>query len=596
MFQMTASTLRNKKPQLMSLVASLSISQKKWSSFLSICCLLSLSIGATALKPKPVLSAETIFISYGPLDFSLPVSSLENFAKTGEVDRSLSFYARFLGEEGLANLREFLQRRLDVTPVVVSQLTYTPIGEQVLQKLGRVIRTETGLDGFYALRAALILSAADQEGMTMVNIMRQFPTPGIRMNANQLLQLQRQLTTLFDYQKAAVLAVSQASETEVAASTTKVPIPKNFQERGKFRFSQRTLQLTRNRQSLVGTNSSHSFRVELYIPEGLSRPAPVVVISHGLGSDPKAFAYLGEHLASHGFVAVLPQHIGSDTVMREALLRGIATSSVDPMEFIDRPLDIKYLLDELERLSQTELAGKINVQQVGVIGHSFGGYTALALGGANFNQARIAQECDRGKLRLNASFFLQCLAENFPPMNQNLSDPRIKAAIALNPLTNVVFGPEGMANIQIPTMILGSSADIIASVVEEQIHPFVWMKHPEKYLSIIVPSSHAASDQFDGTDQEPEPGSMGWLLSGPNPKLARNYVKGLSLVFMQAYVNNQSEYKDFLNAAFAESMSQEPLKLYLIRSLTPEQLEQAYGRRPPIPIIPEPARVDNRRR
>lgn len=595
MFIITPSTLRHKKNQSFQSEACASVGRKKLLSFLSICGVLILGIGATALKPKPVLGAETIFISYGPLDFSLPVSSLENFAKTGEIDRDLSFYARFLDEEGLANFREFLQRRLDVTPVVVSQLTYTQIGEQVLQKLGTVIRTERGLDGFHALRASLILAAADPEGMTMINIMRKFPTSGIRMSANQLIQLQRQFSTLFDYQKAAVLAVSQAAEKEVEANPQS-PSPSNFVQRGKFSFSQRTLQLNRNRQSLTGTNSQHSFRVDLYIPEGLSQPAPVVVISHGLGSDPKAFAYLGEHLASHGFVAVLPQHIGSDAVMRQALLLGVARSSVDRMEFIDRPLDIKYTLDQLERLSQSELAGRINMQQVAVIGHSFGGYTALALAGAKFNQARIFQECNRKQINLNASFFLQCLAVNLPPITEDLSDPRIKAAIALNPLTSVVFGPEGMSHIQVPTMILGGSADIITSVVEEQIQPFIWMKNPDKYLSVLIPSGHAAADQFDGTDQEPQPNTLGWLLSGRDPKLARDYVKGVSLIFMQAYLNGRSEYKDFLNAAFAQSVSREPLKINLIRSLSPEQLEKAYGRRPPIPIIPEPANVDNRRR
>ncbi|MBE9224953.1 alpha/beta hydrolase [Phormidium sp. LEGE 05292] len=574
-------------------MASSTERKKNLLSFLSICCVFTLGIGATALRPKPVLGAEKIVISYGVFEFSLPVNSLEKFAKTGEVDRDLSFYARFLKEDGLANFRKFLQRRFDVTPVVMSQLTYAPIGVDVLQKLGNVIRTGSRLDGFHALRAALILSAADPEGMTIVNIMRKFPTSEIYMDARQLLELQAQFTTLFDYQKAAVAAVSQATEQE-AQSSPNIPSLGNLTKPGRFRFYHRTLQLTRNRQPLVGTNSQHSFRVELYIPEGLSQRAPVVVISHGLGSDPKGFAYLGQHLASHGFVAVLPQHIGSDAAKREAFLLGIGSSSTDPMEFVDRPLDIKYTLDQLERLSQGELAGKMNLQQVGVIGHSYGGYTALALAGAKFNQARIAQACSNRKVSLNASIFLQCLATDLPPVTENFRDPRIKAVIALNPLTSIVFGPEGMSNIQIPTMILGGSADIITSVVQEQIQPFIWMKNPEKYLSVVIPSGHAAADQFDGTDNQPAPNTLGFLLSGRDPKLARDYIKGLSLAFMQAYLNDRSEYKDIINAAYAQSVSREPLKLDLIRSLTPEQLEQSFGGKPPIPIIPKPVTTDRR--
>lgn len=69
------------------------------------------------------------------------------------------------------------------------------------------------------------------------------------MSANQLLQLQRKFTILVNYQRAAITAVSQATEQEARESTTKVPLPKNLQQRGNIRFSQRTLQLTRNTQS-----------------------------------------------------------------------------------------------------------------------------------------------------------------------------------------------------------------------------------------------------------------------------------------------------------------------------------------------------------
>jgi predicted dienelactone hydrolase len=86
-------------------------------------------------------------------------------------------------------------------------------------------------------------------------------------------------------------------------------------------------------------------------------------------------------------VVAVSEHPGSDAKQLQALLSGRADEVTSPREFIDRPLDVKYLLDELTRLSQSEpgFQERLNLQQVGVIGQSFGGYTVLALAGAKLN-------------------------------------------------------------------------------------------------------------------------------------------------------------------------------------------------------------------
>jgi ABC-type amino acid transport substrate-binding protein len=57
---------------------------------------------------------------------------------------------------------------------------------------------------------------------------------------------------------------------------------------------------------------------------------------------------------------------------------------------------------------------------------------------------------------------------------------------------------------------------------------------------------------------------------------------------MQTYLNNRPEYKVFLSSAYARSISQNPLNLEIVRSLTPAQLEQAFGGASPVAIIPPP--------
>ncbi|MGK7916889.1 MAG: alpha/beta hydrolase family protein [Prochloraceae cyanobacterium] len=120
----------------------------------------------------------------------------------------------------------------------------------------------------------------------------------------------------------------------------------------------------------------------------------------------------------------------------------------------------------------------------------WGGATALSLAGAEINTARLEEECEQENIDLNLSSVLQCRANSLPPLNYNLRDPRIKAAIASNPIASSLFGPEGLSQIELPTLILAGSEDLISPVVQEQIHPFVWLKASPKYLALLVPGTH----------------------------------------------------------------------------------------------------------
>lgn len=459
------------------------------SRLLSILCCVSLGLLSIALKPKPALSAEKLHIIYGPLNLSLSVDSLEKFAKTGEVDNELKFYAGFVSSQRLARWRQVLQMRSNLPVTVVSQLTYAPMSEEFLKHLGRHIQTQSGINGFHAIRAAWIVSASRRQSYTLIDMLRNYPTSGVRINFADLHHLQHLWLTLVHYRHAAIAAVSQAAKVEAAAEPrrdfSQLPAPL---EPGIFQVMPRTLTLQRSMPTLEGNQFTRRFKVELYIPEGRSQPAPVVVISHGMGSTPSGFGYLGKHLASHGFTVAIPEHIGSGEAIKKAFFAGLINTNVYPTDFMERPLDVKQTLNELERLSQSDsnFKGRFNMQKVGMIGHSFGGYTALAMAGARLNTARIFQDCTSDKPRTNPSIYLQCLGQELPATNGRLGDPRIKAVISINPLTSIVFGPEGLSEVQIPTMLVSAGHDILTSFVAEQIHPFLWLKTREKYLALML--------------------------------------------------------------------------------------------------------------
>ncbi|HEY9848491.1 MAG TPA: alpha/beta hydrolase [Leptolyngbyaceae cyanobacterium] len=517
-------------------------------------------------------AAERIYLSYDILERSISVNSLESYANQGIIEDDIAPYIQYTKPEYQEQLRNILLKRLDVSPIAVSQFLYTPQAEILLQRLGQIIKTDSRQPGYRAIRAALILAAADPQGLTLLNVLRKFPTPGVRIDLAKGLQIANELSTIFERTEKAVNAISQqfASAATVPVNLSQLP---NLQQPGSFSWRKETIRLndrSRNRQ----------FLADIYLPivpenQPLQTPAKLIVISHGLASDRATFAYLAEHLASYGYAVAVPEHPGSNAQQLQDLLGGRANEVSEPGEFINRPLDIKFLLNELTLLSQNNplFQGKMNLQEVGIIGQSFGGYTALALAGANLNFDKLQRDCANIENSWNTSLLLQCRVLLLPRSQYNLRDERIKAAIAINPITSSVFGQEGLSQVEIPVMFIAGSADTVAPALTEQLLPFTWLTTPEKYLVLMENGTHFSTlAETESSVPLPE------TVLGPDLPLARRYMDALSIPFFGAYLGERSEYKAYLTPSYVQYLSQKTLPLSLVQSLSPEQLRAATQR------------------
>ena len=511
----------------------------------------------TSLQAGTALAAERVTVTYGLLERSLSVQALEQYARTGKASKVLHGYLENLDEQQETQLRQVLLSRADLSAVAVSQFLYTEQGEILLQRLGEVIRTESNLSGFYAIRAALILAAAQPEGLTALNVLKQFPLSDLRIDLSRTLQIFNELQALIRQTQDAVALVNQQAASE-AATEPASNLP-SLQQPGQMSWQMQTIQL-RDR------NRNREFPVDLYLPEG-SSAAPVIVISHGLGSDRSSYAYLARQLASYGFAVAVPEHPGSNAQQLQALIDGTASQITAPSEFVDRPLDIKYLLDELTRLNQSTLQGRFDLNHIGVVGQSFGGYTALALAGAQINFQQLAADCNRSSY--NLSLLLQCRAQELPLPLPDLHDPRVKAIIAINPIGSSLLGTGDFAAIQVPVMLVSSSADTIAPALVEQIRPFTWLT-ADRSLVLMQGGTH-----FSTIDVPPSASaaiSLPSELVGPDPTLAQAYLKQLGVAFFKLHLAGDQAYRPYLSAAYMQRISQPLLPITLVQSLTADQL------------------------
>ncbi len=209
-------------------------------------------------------------------------------------------------------------------------------------------------------------------------------------------------------------------------------------------------------------------------PDLAGGPYPMVVLSSGFAIGPGAYAWLAEHVASYGFVVAAPHH--DESLDPQTLWRATA----------DRPQDISAVLDEIDaasvpggRLAGLVAPGPAEPDRVAVVGHSYGGYAALASAGARLDTAALLAACKSdgapdGALAFQCDAllpYLDALAARAGltavPSGQwpSWADPRVGAAVAVAS-DAVMFGPDGLANVQVPLLAIGGTADADA--------PFTW--------------------------------------------------------------------------------------------------------------------------
>lgn len=530
---------------------------------------LPLGLLSTLLTALPIQAAEKLTFFYGPFVQSVQVSSLNIFAQDGTINSDLEFYFK-LAKADTKTQQEFrkaLTARLNLDPVLLSRLFYSELGEEILTSIGRYVQVPQQGNGMHALRSALIMSALDANGLTLLNFINKYPTNvyldiGLGLQGFKKLEKVVQATDFF------IGKMAKFSANEAAGSTLDYASMPDLRQPGSYQTRQQ-------RWVLNDQNRDRQLYVIVVQPDPLPLAKnPVIIISHGLGSRPEDFVDKAQQLASYGFVVALPQHPGSDSEQVQKLQQGLSSSYFLDSEFIDRPKDLSYVIDELERRNQTEFGGNLDLQSVGVAGHSFGGYGVLAVAGATIDFEHLQQACDRPFAYLDTALLLECRALQLPRATYNFRDERVKVVFAGNPVNYGIFGPQGLGQIHIPTFIVGGSDDPATPTVFEQARSFPALASPTKYLALVEGQAHVNLAQLDA-------GVTNMLNSIPglqlaHPDLLRDYADGMLVAFFKTHLVNDPRYQPYMQSSYAAYLSRDQhFKVFVISNKSNDVFKQA---------------------
>jgi predicted dienelactone hydrolase len=238
----------------------------------------------------------------------------------------------------------------------------------------------------------------------------------------------------------------------------------------------------------------------------------LILISHGTGGTELNHHNLGTRLARDGYLVAAVRHAGDNWQDRSLVSSG--------RYFSERPRQHSRVLDAL--LASPEWGPRIPADRIGAVGHSAGGYSVLALAGAQAEPARAAQD-DPGFCALAkgpsggpagspaaASQPAPAVAAAAPNAELvSVADRRIRAVFVLAPMA-VVLTPESLAAIRMPVRVLVAEKD---AVLNTRYHgAFVVAHLPGARASTVAGAGHFA---FMAQSTIPLPSAAGNAAANP---------------------------------------------------------------------------------
>lgn len=140
---------------------------------------------ALSLSPNVANASEDIIFKYGGATQSVALEELQTFANTGETSASLETLFKF-GKQNPNLIRWIIRQQFPFDTKIVYDLLNTAPGEYVLSQTGNVISSKSERANIKALRGALVKSASDDNTISLIELLENYPTEEVYVDGKIL--------------------------------------------------------------------------------------------------------------------------------------------------------------------------------------------------------------------------------------------------------------------------------------------------------------------------------------------------------------------------------------------------------------------------
>jgi predicted dienelactone hydrolase len=243
---------------------------------------------------------------------------------------------------------------------------------------------------------------------------------------------------------------------------------------------------------------------------------PLVMVSHGYSNTPASMTWLTENLASKGYVVAGIHHEDPDPYTVSAEKRAAPN--------YDRPQDIAFVTSQL----RATLGAQIDPARVALIGYSQGGYGVLTAGGASLDP-------EGPNMALVAGGWLKKHARGTAGAGE-IVVPGVKAIVALAPgggFPRSAWGPEGLAAIMAPLLLIQGDADPVVDYKNGALAVFNGAVNSDRYLLTYKQAGHAVALNPAPAQMRGNAWDMDWF---EDPIWRSDRMNAINLHFITAFL------------------------------------------------------------
>lgn len=179
------------------------------------------TISVLLLAPKTQAADQVVF-RYGIFRQRLAVPELTDFAETGETSPVLGRYLKRANSDP-ASVRQVLTQPIDINRNLLDQALNNPAADRLLDELGKMIQTPNNNGNREALRTALMRSTEQDNRLTLMEVVQNYPTGEIHLDVKRAIKTYNQLA---EYQEPLRQAIDKASEVRRILENQGITLPK----------------------------------------------------------------------------------------------------------------------------------------------------------------------------------------------------------------------------------------------------------------------------------------------------------------------------------------------------------------------------------
>ncbi len=428
-------------------------------------------------------AAEKINIKFEEMKIPLTIEQLSKLEKYKDDSTELIDWLKKNGLIRFFELSKFLEFPVFKEEGLNREVLRSWIGRKILTELSKTITVPNDNNGIGIFNTIENLLDEKKEISTL-DIIKELPAEEISLDMDNLILIILSWKNELSMQQDLISKLNNLERTNQNA----------FQNTEKIS----TQDLIKIDKKINAPHRVKPFDIEIWKSKKINNDKELIIFMPGLGGEINNFKWIGNELAKRGWPILFIDHRGSNLESFIEVLDGKEAIPGSVEFFLHRIKDLDAVLKAHEN-GEFDLPNDSYI----LMGHSLGALIALLHEG-NKPTDQLKNKCESALKDFavtNLSKLLQCQLSEIPFPEKNNTN-KARAIIGFNSFGSLLWPTEKNSGIEMPTLLIGGTYDLITPLMNEQFRVFTALNNPLNRFLIIEGASHFSPIRINNSYKE----------------------------------------------------------------------------------------------